>query len=144
MFVVLYSCCIFNSVFRCKLLLYIVFILSLFIFVKCFVCKIRKYYLSILVNSNNTWDGFGLVDWENVLEGVVVIITVGVKVGRFTKCVRVERIGFFVGFGFGRDGSFSHCVGLGFVIKFGWVVICHCVVCAAWFHKPNFEMDFNQ
>lgn len=112
------------------------------LFVLCLCYKIIEQYVStfaILVNKN-TSDGFGLVEWENEFETVVVVVVVVVaEVGRFTICGRVETIGFFVGFGFGWDGSFSQCVGLGFVIKFGWVVTCHCVVCASWFHKPNFD-----
>lgn len=55
-------------------------------------------------------------------------------VGRLFACKVValdDEIGFFDGFGLaGRDGNFSHCcVGFGFVIKFGCVVTCHCVVC---------------
>lgn len=50
-------------------------------------------------------------------------------------------IGFFVGFG--RNGSLSHCVGRGFVIKFGCVVTCHCVVCAFGDHNPLREANKN-
>lgn len=102
-----------------------------------------KFIFAILMN-NNTSDGFGLVDWDNEVEKVVGFVVVDAKTGRFTICGTVEMIGFFVGFGFVRVGSFSHCVGLGFVIKFGWVVTCHCVVCASWFHKPSFRIWCNK
>lgn len=64
------------------------------------------------------------------------------RIGRLFTCKVValdDEIGFFDGFGLaGRDGNFSHCcVGFGFVIKFGCVVTCHCVVCEFGFHKPE-------
>lgn len=117
------------------------------IFIAIFIgYKISKHYLTshAILANNNTSDGFGRVGWENKFEIVVVfivvvVVAVDVNVGRFTRCGRAETIGFFVGFGFWWDGSFSQCVGLGFVTKFGWVVKCHCVVCASWFHKPKYN-----
>lgn len=57
---------------------------------------------------------------------------------------RVDMIGFLVGFGFGRDGNLSHCVGRGFVTKFGCVVTCHCVVCVFGFHNPANKSKANK
>lgn len=73
--------------------------------------------------------GFGLVDWE--IELVTIVGRVDGKVGRFTNSGGCDVIGFFVGFGLRRGGTFSHCVGLSLVTKFGCVVTCHCVVCAS-------------
>lgn len=81
--------------------------------------------------------GFGLCDCVDVDVDVVIVVDV-VAIGRLTSsfCV-ADGIGFLVGFGFGCDGSFSHVyVGFGFVIKFGCVVTCHCVVCVFEFQRP--------
>lgn len=48
--------------------------------------------------------------------------------GRFTILFPFDGCGFFVGFGFGLNGFSHEYVGFGFVIKFGCVVTCHCVV----------------
>lgn len=91
--------------------------------------------------------GFGFVDVVcDVVVGVVAEDVVGrlleseAVVWMIDGCdggdISVKWIGFFVGFGFGRDGNLSHCVGRGFVIKFGCVVTCHCVVCVFGFHNP--------
>lgn len=90
------------------------------------------YYYYDVFWENDTSVGFGLVNWE--FEFVTIVDD---AVGRFTNSGSIDTIGFFVGFGFTRDGNFSHCVGLSFVTKFGCVVTCHCVVWTSWFHKPS-------
>lgn len=106
--------------------------------------------MSIIVNIiiiRILTSGFGLfvceIEWI-VVDIVLDIIAAAVAaaaddddddgIGRLVACAGVAvdgEIGFFDGFGLaGRDGNFSQCcVGFGFVMKFGCVVTCHCVVC---------------